>query len=72
MNIPEKMKLNKFQLVKLPRCREMFARFGQVNSPEGSYSGEEDLPLSGRKSDILADMAERDRVLQREEEAKHD
>lgn len=42
MNIPEKLKLNKFRLVLIPSTRDLFARYGQRLTPPSDYSGDDD------------------------------
>lgn len=49
-NVPEKLKLNKFKLVAIPKNRDYFARFGFAKSPASSYSG--DLPASFNEDKI--------------------
>lgn len=67
MFVPEKNKLNKFKLVKLPRPCEMFGRYGQFESPDSQYTGDEVAVMSSRKIDTLSDMDEYDRYMQKQE-----
>lgn len=67
MFVPEKNKLNKFKLVKLPRPCEMFGRYGQFESPDSQYTGDEVAVMSSRKIDTLADMDVYDRYMQQQE-----
>lgn len=67
MFVPEKNKLNKFKLVKLPKPCDMFARFGQMDTPSSQFTGDEVAVMASRKIDSLADMEEYDRYMQREE-----
>lgn len=52
MVIEEKLKLNKFQQVSIPRPSDMFARLGFRSMPESAYTGDEILP-SGNKVENL-------------------
>lgn len=70
MFVPEKNKLNKFKLVKLPRPCEMFGRYGQFESPDSQYTGDEVAVMSCRKMDMLADMDAYDRYMQQQESQK--
>lgn len=53
MYTPSKLMLNKFRVVPVPKPRELFSRFGAVDSTRLSYSGEDLVSLSERKIDIL-------------------
>lgn len=53
MYIPEKLKLNRFRQVNIPRPKDYFARFGNMSTPSGRYSGDQSL-ISGRKTDVLS------------------
>lgn len=70
MFVPEKNKLNKFKLVRLPKPSELFGRFGQFETPDSQYTGDMVAPMSSRKVDVLADMDEYDRMMQRQEQEK--
>lgn len=63
MFIPEKMKLNRFQHVNIPKNRSYFSRYGFNNMDENSYTGDEVAPPSRSKIDTLALMDERDKEL---------
>lgn len=39
--IPEKLKLNKFEMVALPHARKVVNTFGYASSPANLYSGDE-------------------------------
>ena len=69
---PEKLKLNKFVKVAIPKNSDFFARMSGnfPNIPDSAYSGDEPMVPEGRKTDILADMDAYDRLMQREEYAK--
>lgn len=43
MIIHEKMRLNKFQQVSIPKPSDMFARLGLRETPANQYSGEEEM-----------------------------
>lgn len=52
MYVPEKMKLNKFKLVAIPKKMEYFQRFGLTNTvPLGT--GEEPVPTQERKMEQI-------------------
>lgn len=59
--IPEKLKLNKFQHVAIPKNRDYFSRYGFVSSPASQYSGDDINKMSSNKID---DMVEGERVVQ--------
>lgn len=63
MYVPEKLKLNKFQLVKLPSPRELFRRNGENPVDPQRFTG--DVPVrSGRKLDTIHDMDAYDKYMQ--------
>ncbi len=66
----EKMKVNKFHDVAIPRNAEYFARFGYAVSPSCSYTGDEPAPQPMNKTDMLADMERYDAMKQAEENSK--
>lgn len=72
MYVPEKLKLNKFRDVRIPSPAEYFGRFGTSVPPvsENRMTGDEDVMLNGRKTDILADMDAYDKYMQEEESNK--
>lgn len=55
MVIEEKLKLNKFQQVSIPRPSDMFARMGFRAMPEGAYTGDEMMP-NGNKIENLGEQ----------------
>ena len=67
MFVPEKNKLNKFKLVKLPSPRDMFGRYGQFEMASSQYTGDEMADCGSRKIDQIADMDAYDRMMQNEE-----
>lgn len=69
MFVVEKLKLNKFVHVEIPKKSDYFARLAglSVNIPSSAYSGDE-MPPKGNKTDILAQMdAKNSAALEREE-----
>lgn len=54
MFIPEKLKLNKFELVRIPRAKEYISRFGLNPSPASSYSGDDVISNGSNKVENLA------------------
>lgn len=69
---PNKMRLNKFVDVAIPKNSDYFLRMNGAfpNIPNGAYSGEELVPPSVRLVDMLADMDDYDRMMQRKEYAE--
>lgn len=57
MVIEEKLKLNKFREVSIPKPSDMYARLGYRNLPDGNYTGEEEM-FEGRKLDNLREQDE--------------
>lgn len=49
----DKMKINKFKLVAIPRNCEYMRRFGKQTSLSSQYSGDSAAPRSGNKVDML-------------------
>lgn len=77
MNIPEEMKLNKFQLVKIPKGKEIWKRLAGVQLREPSaqaYSGDDYIPDANKTetSDYLANRAEYEAMVEEEEKHKAD
>lgn len=66
----EKMKVNRFHDVAIPRNAEYFARFGFAVSPGSNYSGDELAPVPMNKTDMLVDMERYDAMKQAEENSK--
>lgn len=66
MYVPEKLKLNKFRQVNIPSLRQYFSRYGFLNVPNSSYSGDTVLP-TGRKTDVLSAIDKMDRFHQYQE-----
>lgn len=70
MYVPDdKMKVNKFRLVAIPRPVEFMRRYGAVNTPSSAYTGDNLAPMSRNKVEVLADAA-RLNDLQMQQEAE--
>lgn len=54
MYIPESLKLNKYQAVKIPSNADYFARLGKMELGENAYTGDEAAELPGSKIDAIA------------------
>lgn len=54
MLIPDKLKLNKFIEVSIPRPSQIIGRLGLHDMKPDSFTGEETLPLQQSKLDVLA------------------
>lgn len=68
MYVPdEKMRINKFKIVDIPRPIEYMKRFGSAEVPSSSYSGDEFAPLPQNKIDMLADADRYDALMQKVE-----
>lgn len=63
----EKMKINKFRVVAIPKPIEFMQRFGSADMPSSSYSGDEFAPLPKNKVDMLADADAYDALMQKVE-----
>ena len=63
----EKMKINKFRQVAIPKPIEYMQRFGTADMPSSAYSGDEFAPLPRNKVDMLADADRYDEMMQRVE-----
>lgn len=50
----EKMKVNRFKVVAIPRPIEFMRRFGAASTPSSSYTGDEVAPLPLNKVETLA------------------
>lgn len=66
----EKMKVNSFRQVAIPRNAEYFARYGYAVSPASLYTGDVPAPVPMNKTDLLADMEAYDSMMQEKENAK--
>lgn len=53
MYIPEKLKLNRFKEVRIPKKREYFQKLGLVNPNPKLYTGATPMPISKRRIDLL-------------------
>lgn len=69
--LDEKMKVNIFKNVAIPRNADYFSRYGFAVSPSSLYSGDETAPSPMNKTDILADMERYDAMKQAEENSKN-
>lgn len=67
MNIPDKLKLNRFKVVNIPSNKDYFQRFGSRTMPESMYSGDEVAPVASRKIDQIAAYDAYDRMMQQKE-----
>ena len=63
----EKMKINKFRQVAIPKPIEYMQRFGTASMPSSAYSGDEFAPLPRNKVDMLADADRYDEMMQKVE-----
>lgn len=74
MVIPDKMRLNRFQAVRIPDNCTFFARFGIVQPLESQYSGDTNLlPLQSKLDSVInaqkvleSDMEEYDKLSEKE------
>ena len=71
MLVPDKMKLNNFKQVNIPRNKMLFNPALRIDS-SSMYSGEEILPISESKVDTLVDMIEYDKMKQAEVESNNE
>ena len=71
MYVPsDDMKINRFQQVAIPKPSEYMRRFGALRAPANQYTGDELVPPSGNKVDMLAYADQYDAMMQREEDRK--
>lgn len=52
-NIPEKLKLNKFQMSIIPHARKLVGTFGYASSPSNLYSGDSNESRAMDKVHVL-------------------
>lgn len=64
----DKMKVNKFVHVHIPRKCEYMQRFGRTVAPSSQYTGDEYAPLPQDKVSMLADADAYDKLMQAEEQ----
>lgn len=64
----EKMKINRFVAVKIPRNCEYVRRFGKQTPMDSQYSGDNVVPRNGNKVDMLYQAELMDLQDQRSEE----
>lgn len=73
MRIPNKLKVNRFRMVRIPKKGELYRQYGELNG-KANYSGDEVAQIAGRKSERFAEsealMQELDRKRQEEESKK--
>lgn len=56
MYVPDdKMKVNRFRQVAIPRPSEYLKRFGASVAPANAYTGDTPAPVSRNKVEVLAD-----------------
>lgn len=58
MYCPDELKLNKFVFVRIPKPKDIFARFGNSVPQSSQYSGDESIPAFQSKIDNLAQQME--------------
>lgn len=63
----EKMKINKFKLVAIPRNVAYVKRFGRVVAPANQFTGDELAPMTANKVDSFAAMERYDALMQQKE-----
>lgn len=58
MYVPdEKMRINRFKLVAIPRPVDFMRRYGSAGAPSSSYTGDNRAPLPRNKVEVLAEAA---------------
>lgn len=73
MYIIEKLKLNRFQVVAIPKASELFARFGRTGLPASSaYTGDDALAFSERKTEQIANSIQDYEQYAREQDSRQD
>ena len=60
----DKMRVNRFKCVAIPRPCVYMRRFGGATAPSNMYSGDEFAPMPGNKLDMLADADRYDAMMQ--------
>lgn len=60
--------LNKHVDMTCPSPRSLFSRLGNQNVPDAQYTGEEEIDMYQRKTDMLSDMDAYDRMRHEEED----
>lgn len=60
--------LNKHVDMSCPSPRSLFSRLGNQNVPDAQYTGEEEMEMYQRKTDMLSDMDAYDCMRQEEED----
>ena len=70
MYVPDSLKLNKHQLVKIPSNKDYFSRLGQMQLGDDAYTGDEVARIPGRKIDeVIAGEFAVERELREKAEA---
>ena len=70
MYVPESLKLNKHQLVKIPSNKDYFSRLGKMELGEDAYTGDEVAHIPGRKIDeVIAGEFASEREMREKAEA---
>ena len=68
MYVPdEKMRINKYKPVAIPRPVEYMKRFGRSIAPSNLYTGDETAQFPSNKVDMLADADAYDQMMQKVE-----
>lgn len=60
--------LNKHVDMTCPSPKSLFSRLGNQNVPDAQYTGEDEIDMYQRKTDMLSDMDAYDRMCQEEED----
>lgn len=68
----DKMKINRFTPVAIPRNCEYMRRFGKSTPLSNQYTGDERPPISGNKVDMIYQSELMDLQQQREDAKKND
>lgn len=67
----EKMKVNRFRVVAIPKNSEFYKRFGDTVAPSNSYTGDDVAPLPQNKIDAISAAEYQAYDLMRQEESQH-
>lgn len=71
MYVPESLKLNKHEVVKIPSNKDYFARLGKMELGENAYTGDEVARIPGRKIDeVIAGEFAAEREMREKAEAE--
>lgn len=67
MLVPNKLKLNRYRFVSIPKNRDYFAKYGNFNTLQVNYTGDDVAPIGQSKLDqILEADAEYQQYLQQD------